>query len=340
MLRLGNLAAGALAATVVFTGSASAQDYSWRIQSLFPSGDPLYVHFAGCVDDIQTASGGRLKIDVLPSGAAVGAGGTLDAIRAGVLDGHYSYAPIWTGLEPAFAILGDLPASHSTSGTLIDFYYNEDGLALMQEAYGRFNGHTIGIVVAGVESLASRKPVGMVADLSGLKVRVPAGMASDLFTRLGAAPVSLPLSEAFGALEKGVVDAADIGSLSYNQAIGVYQFAKHTLYPSFHSNVVLDFTVNEKRWDELPDDLKRLLSVSMQACAARYAGQSMRADLKAIEDAQESGLTVYTYSAEDEARLREAAREVWNEWAGKGDLAKKALDAQVAYLRQAGILTD
>lgn len=340
MMKLGNFAAGAFALTVALTGTATAQEYSWRIQSLFPSGDPLYIHFAGCVDDIQTASGGRLKIDVLPAGAAVGAGGTLDAIRAGVLDGHFSYAPIWTGLEPALAILGDLPASHSRAETLVDFYYNGEGLALLQEAYGRFNAHTIGILASGVEALASRKPLATIDDMSGLKVRVPTGMASDLFAKLGAAPVSLPVSEAFGALEKGIVDAADIGTLSYNRAIGVYQFAKHTLYPSFHSNIVLDFTVNQRRWQELPDDLKRIAGVSMQACAARYAGHTARADRKVIEDAGEIGLTIHTYSPEDEAKLREAAVEVWNEWAGKGDLSKRALDAQVSYLREAGILAD
>lgn len=340
MMKMRNFAGGLFALAMVVSGTASAQEHRWRVQSLFQSGDPLFAHFSSCVDDIQVASGGRLKIDVLPAGAGVGAAGTLDAIRAGVLDGHYSYAPIWTGLEPAFAILGDLPASHSEADTVVDFYYNRNGLKLLQEAYARFNAHTIGVVASGVEALSSRKPIGKLSDLNGLKIRVPTGMASELFARLGAAPVSLPVSEAFGALEKGIVDAADVGTLAYNQAIGVYQFAKHTLYPSFHSNIVLDFTVNRKRWDGLPDDLKRIAGVAMQACAARYAGQTHRADRKVINAAKSNGLTIYTYSPEDESKLRQAAAEVWSAWAGKGDLARRSLDAQVGYLREAGILAN
>ena len=334
------VAASLLAATTLVTSPASAETHAWRIQSLFPSGNPLYVHFSGCIQDMEAMSGGRLAIDLLPAGAAVGAGGTLDAIRAGVLDGHYSYAPIWAGIEPAFAILGDLPAAYADSKTLFDFYYNDEGLALLQQAYARFGGHTVGITSSGVEALSSHKPLGSLADLEGLKIRVPTGMAAEVFARLGAAPVSLPVSEAFGALEKGVVDAADIGTLAYNDALGVYQFAKHALYPSFHSNIVLDFTVSVRKWEALPEDLQTILDVGMQACAARYIGTSERADRDVIAAAPAKGLTIHTLSDDDEARLRGIARDVWDAWAEKGALAAAAVQAQVEYLDDVGVLGD
>ncbi len=334
------LTAATLAVTVLVTSPAFAETHVWRIQSLFPSGNPLYVHFKECVQDMEAMSGGRLSVDLLPAGVAVGAGGTLDAIRAGVLDGHYSYAPIWTGIEPAFAILGDLPAGHSDAKTLFDFYYNGEGLTLLQKAYARFGAHTIGITSTGVEALSSHKPVGTLKDLEGLKIRVPTGMAAEVFARLGAAPVSLPVAEAFGALEKGVVDAADIGTLAYNDALGVHQFAKHTLYPSFHSNIVLDFTVSSKKWTALPEDLQAILEAGMQACAARYIGKSERADLDVVEAAPGKGLTVHTLSTDDENRLRGIARKVWDDWAKKGDLAAAAVNAQVKFLEDVGVLGD
>ena len=52
------------------------------------------------------------------------------------------------------------------------------------------------------------------ADIKGVKIRSPEGLASEVFKRVGAAPVSLPFSEVYTALEKGLIDAADASAHS------------------------------------------------------------------------------------------------------------------------------
>ena len=48
--------------------------------------------------------------------------------------------------------------------------------------------------------------------------KTPEGLAADVFKRAGAAPVSMSGSETYGALEKGVIDAADNSAYANNDA--------------------------------------------------------------------------------------------------------------------------
>ena len=78
-------------------------------------------------------------------------------------------------------------------------------------------------------------PINSVDDLKGVKIRSPEGLAAEVFKRAGASPVSLPFSEVYTALEKGVVDAADASAYVNNDASGMHKVAKHPVYPGIHS---------------------------------------------------------------------------------------------------------
>ncbi|MGH2372273.1 MAG: hypothetical protein ACRDIC_02170, partial [bacterium] len=92
--------AGATAATIGFpyVKRASAQaPITWKMQSGWPSRDIFHESAVALAQKITEMSAGRLKIDLLPAGAVVGAFGIADAVHSGVLDaGHsvgvYAYA--------------------------------------------------------------------------------------------------------------------------------------------------------------------------------------------------------------------------------------------------------
>ena len=108
----------------------------------------------------------------------------------------------------------------------------------------------VGGVWYGTESLVSKKPLRGLADFAGIKIRAPVGMGQDIFKRLGGAPVNLPGSEVYSALERGVVDASDWSTLSINNDLGYRKLARYPLYPGVHSMPMSDVAVNKKRWDD------------------------------------------------------------------------------------------
>ena len=83
--------------------------------------------------------------------------------------------------------------------------------------------HVLGCGPYGKEAFVSTVPIRGVADLKGLKIRSPEGLAADVFRRAGAAPSSIPFSEVYTSLEKGIVDAADASVYINNHASGMHK---------------------------------------------------------------------------------------------------------------------
>jgi TRAP-type C4-dicarboxylate transport system substrate-binding protein len=341
ILNVSKALAAAAACVVAFAlpQSAVAQaKHQWRIQTIVPAGSPNYKGYERLAADIKEVSGGQIELRLLPAGAVVGANQTLESVKQGVIDGHINYAFNWAGLEPGFAPMGDLSGAYFDTATAIGFYYEDVGLTLLREMYARHNIYVIGIDTGGTESLPSRRPIKSISDLKGMRIRVPAGISARILQELGATPVNLPFSEVFDALEKGVVDAADAGSLHYNFTVGLHKSAKFALYPGFHSTSMGDFSVNIDKWNQLTPELKKAVELATQNHVARYARSLMINDLETVRKAKEAGITVTALSDEEIAKYRAAARKAWEEWAQRSPMARRAIDAHIKYLKRIGAL--
>jgi len=78
-------------------------------------------------------------------------------------------------------------------------------------------------------------------------MRTSPGIGLLIWKDFGAAPIVMPQTKMILAPEKGVIDGADDGSLSYNLAVGDYDIVKHTLINTPHSNGIWDFSVSLDR---------------------------------------------------------------------------------------------
>ena len=174
--------------------------------------------------------------------------------------------------------------------------------------------------------------------MKGVKVRSPEGLAAEVFKRAGAAPVSLPFSEVYTALEKGVIDAADASAHVNNHASGMYKVAKFPIYPGIHSMAVLQFIVNKKVWDKLGKEGQTALEVWYSAA---YDAMRREADLqdRAIAAEQRAGgdITVVDWSTEERAKFREISVGAWHDFAAKSPLAQ---GAAAPYLSQFFLTTN
>src|SRR3546814_15202898 len=72
------------------------------------------------VDRVEQMSGGRLKIDLLPAGAVVGAFQVLDAVNDGVLDAAHTVPVYWYGKHKAASlfITAKVPISENGIATM------------------------------------------------------------------------------------------------------------------------------------------------------------------------------------------------------------------------------
>ena len=323
--------------SLTFPAQAS-QTITWKAQALWSASELPYETFVEFCGRVEELTNGRLKITPYPAGAIVPTFECLDAVRHNILQAMHQWPGYWTGKNPAFAPISDLVAAWRHPWEVDAFYHYRGGLDLLNEIYKPFGVHCVGVTYWGMESMPSKKPVGRIEDFKGLKFRAPHGMAAKLLSKLGASVVILPGSEVYSALDKGVIDGADWGTPSMNQRMGFDQVAGYFNLPGFHAMPVGDFTVNQKEWDRLPDDIKKILQTAVREWAWETTERVAIDDLRAIDEMKARGVTPVVWSEQELSRARAVAREVWDEWAEKSPMCKKVIDAQKAWLEELGRL--
>ncbi|MEZ5932160.1 MAG: TRAP transporter substrate-binding protein [Alphaproteobacteria bacterium] len=291
---------------------------------------------------LGTMTDGALEIEVLPTKAVVPHRETIDAVANGILDGDLNAVSYFSGRDPAFAIIGDLIAGYDTVDQVRTFCNHGGGKEILQKLYDKYAGgniHVIGCGPYAKEALVSKVEIKGVDDLKGVKIRSPEGLAAEVFKRAGASPVSLPFSEVYTALEKGVVDAADASAYVNNDASGMHKVAKYPLYPGIHSMAVLQFVVNKDVWEGLTPAEQTTLEVWYNAAydAMRRDADLLDRDLVA-RDNEDPEMHVTDWSTEDRKKFRELAVGAWEDFGAQSELAKEALDAHLSYMKRIGLL--
>lgn len=334
------IAALALAAA---GGSAIAETKMLKVQASSAPGDWAHRFMTdNWAAKLNEMTYGNLSIEVLATKAVVPHRETIDAVAAGILDGDLNAVSYFSGRDPAFAIIGDLIAGYDTVDQVRQFCMHGGGKEILQKLYDKYTGgkvHVIGCGPYAKEALVSTVPIKTVEDMKGVKVRSPEGLAAEVFRRAGAAPVSLPFSEVYTALEKKLIDAADASALVNNEASGMHKIGKYPIYPGIHSMAVLQFVINKGVWDSLGKQGQTALEVWYYAA---YDSMRREADLQDREIAEKyadgSDVTVVDWSTEERAKFREIAVGAWEDFAAKSPLAKEALDTHIAFMKKTGLL--
>ena len=333
-LKTGLMAATAAAMTITAWTSADAAEWTWKVQSLWQPGTVNQKVFVRFADNLKAMTGGRLVITPLPVKAVVGHTETLEAVGADILQGHHSGGAYFAGKEPGLQICTELNgAFENTYQAQLWFEYG-GGTKLCREAYAKFNVFYVGPVWFGQESMPAKMRLETVASFKGVKMRAPEGMGAAIWRRIGAGVVTLPGSEVFTALERGVIDATDWGTLGMNQDLGYHKIAPYPLYPGFHSAPAADMVVNTKRWNAVPADVKSIVEIATKEFARDMVQSIQMVDIQAAEDAVKQGATLINWSTEERTKFRKIAMIEWDAFGKKSAMARKLVDSQMAFLRK------
>lgn len=317
---------------------AIAAEFELKFQSSDPAGNPTFVIEQEWAAAVTAASGGRLEIEMLPVDAAVKYNETHDAVSAGILAGHITATAYISGKDPAFALIGNTVGGWGSPYEMLRYVNYGGGKELMNELLNPYGLQFIGATSGGLEAFVSKKPLNGVDDLAGLKMRAPEGLVQKVFAAAGAAPVNLPGSEVFTALDKGVIDAADYTVFSANHSAGMHDVAGHPVYPGFHSMPLIEVSMNKGIWDSIPDDLQTLMEISVNHLALDMTSQLFMKDLEAVAAARAAGITIHDWNQDERAKFRAIAQEQWKEIAGQSANAQKVYDSLSAYMTSQGLL--
>ena len=104
---------GAAAAATKFSSIniATAQaPIVWKMQSGWPTRDFFHESAIALAQKINEMSGGRIKVDLLPAGAVVGAFAIADAVHSGLLDAGHAVGVYAYSKSPTTSLFGTGPS--------------------------------------------------------------------------------------------------------------------------------------------------------------------------------------------------------------------------------------
>ncbi len=332
-LRKGALGGAAAAAATLAAPAVLAQaPLLMKMQTSWPASD-IWMDFAReYVTRVEEMAGGRLKIDLLPAGAVVGAFQVMDAVNDGVLDAAHTVPVYWYGKSKAASFFGTGPVFGGSAGTMLAWFYQGGG----KELYAELTQQILGLNVYGYMGMPMpaqpfgwfKGEVNTVADLQGFKYRT-VGLAADLLQSMGLSVAQLPGGEIVPAMERGVIDAFEFNNPSSDKRFGAQDVAKNYYLSSYHqASESFEFLFNKDFMDDLEPDLQAILKYGVEASATSNLALAMReysTDLQKLQD--ENGVTVHRTSKEILAGQLEAWDKLIVELE-KDAYSKKVMDSQ------------
>ena len=243
----------------------------WKLVTTWPKGLPglgsAPENFARRVGEM---SNGRLTVRVYGAGEVVPPFEVFDAVAQGVAEMGHGAAYYWKGKIPASVFYTAVPFG-MTAQEMNGWLHYGGGLELWRELYAPFGvrpfaGGSTGVQMAGWFN----RELKSAADLDGLKMRIP-GLAGEVFAASGGTAVRLAGGEIYTSMQTDIIDAVEWVGPYNDRTLGLMQVAEYYYYPGWHEpGAMLEFTVNQDAFDQLPQDLQAIVEG-----AARATNQDM-----------------------------------------------------------------
>ncbi|WP_438311523.1 TRAP transporter substrate-binding protein [Sporosarcina sp. FA9] len=302
----------------------------WRLQSSWPAGIEIQRQADSFAEKVTEMSGGRLNITSLPSGSVVGGLEVFDAAENGVIDVAHSASFYWIGKEPVAPLFAAIPAGLSPTEYIM-WLYHGDGLDLWKEMYKDYNFGFVG--AAGMNNTEifawSNKPIESLDDFKGLKFRT-VGIWGEILAKLGASVMTLPGAEIYGALDSGVIDAAEFANPESDYITGMHEVAKYAHVPGIHQPTsMMEILINKDSWDKLTPDLQKIVEEAAKATTIEGLGNSLAKDADALKKFVEHGTEIIRLSPEFIEDISEVAHDLYKEKSKADPFFKKVYESQM-----------
>jgi TRAP-type C4-dicarboxylate transport system substrate-binding protein len=289
--------------------------------------------FEAWIDDVHKASGGALNVQLFPGSTIATINNVYDRVTSGVADiGFGIFGPLagkFTKVNVAalpFEANGCEEASVALSRLYDRGLINDE----MQDV------HTLALFTFPAIAINSNSPIRTANDLHGLKVGTSDRIMSEVFTRLGAAPVSMAPPDYYQALSRGTVQAVAVG---WTAIISFKLTEVSTYHMDTNAGLIPGFVfMNKASYARLPE--------AARAAIDRYSGAPFFRRLGQVTDRQDRvgheiaraipGQTVTKIDPAEQERWRRTVEPVVEEWVSKTKDGKQILAAfreEVAKIR-------
>lgn len=308
---LGTFAAGAMAQT------------KWDLPAGYPTTNFHTVNLQAFADDVDKASGGKLKITVHANGSLFKAPEIKRAVQGG-------QAQIGEALISNFSNEWDIFGADALP-FLADSYDEAVKLwrvqkPMFEKKLGEQGMVPLYAVPWPPQGIYVKKPINAAADLKGVKWRAYNPQTSRIAELVGAQPVTIQAAELSQALATGVVESymssgsTGVDSKTYESL--KYWYDTQAWLPK---NVVI---VNKAALDALDAPTKAAVLKAAADAEVRGLAASKRANTESLDKLKANGMNVMTPPAQLSTDMKKIGDVMLTEWLAKaGPDGKSLVDA-------------
>ena len=209
-------------------------------------------------------SGGKVTIDVYPAASLYNSGDAQDSIIMGTLDMCLGDTSLLSTDEPEYALFS-LPFMFDSYDTAAEIVFGEIGQEIDSRMEEDLGVKPLGWTWNNFRNMCTKDPISSIADCKGYKLRSPgADIYMDTFTTLGMSPNPLSWSEAYTAMQSGVVDGIESGlEAFYTQ--GFYELGNNICL-SRHMISIIGPCINMDKWNSLNEATQQLMLDTWKEC--------------------------------------------------------------------------
>ena len=264
----------------------------------------------------------------------------IDGIKIGAFEGGFWSPPFAPGKTPTASIftlpflpLGDFAAATRVS----DAYFRHPAAKRDFDAWSTV--YLMPMLIPGYEFIGRGDPPMSLADWKGKRVRALGGQGQAM-AKLGAVTTTVTSPEVYGALERGVIDAAALPYYAF-VSFKLHEIAKWYTKDFGLGYIISNVPVSKEAYDKLPPQYRKLLVDTAPRALDAHNKALAADDEKSIAALKARNLREIVIPP---AMLQEfvslAGQPVWDDWmkdmTSKGYPGKELLDFVLAEAKKSG----
>lgn len=315
MLASGLGAAACLAAGFPRPALAQGQKLTFKLGTDLPVPHPVNVRLKEAIAAIAQETNGAVEISLFPSNQLGSDSDMLSQIRSGALELATFPGTVVSTLVPATSLTG------------IGFAFTS-----YDKVWAAMDGEVGGYIRKSIEKAnlvpfattwdngfrqitTSTKPIRTPDDLRNFKIRVPVvPLWVSMFSALGAAPVSIPLSEAYSALQTRIADGQE-NPLALINFAKFYEVQKYCSLTN-HAWDGFWMMASGRVWKGVPADVRAIMEKHLNAAALKERDDIAAANRDTQKELEGRGLV---FNATDPNAFQSAlkATKFYGQWREK-----------------------
>jgi C4-dicarboxylate-binding protein DctP len=297
---------------------------TFKFSSYLPIVDPAAKALEAKTKEIEEKTNGDIQIKIYPSSQLFKITENFDAVAEGAIDMAFNGLFGEEGKVSLFGVLG-LPYVASSLEAVMESCRGGLDAFLDKEA------HKVGVKIVSVgfanyaQCFTKNKPLLTPADYKGVRIRVYPGNIGDVIKTLGGAPVMMPTSDVYTALQRGVVDG-HVGTVATTIRRKFYESEKYGVIGPLSISPV-HVIANLKTWNKLSSAQQQIIKQSLNEMADELLDVFKKETLESGPAAlRQQGMEIHIQTVEEMAKFKNNLKPVYDQYLERaGAKGKQAL---------------